>query len=519
MKLIRLIAPTSTSIKSEFTNRFEDDIKVMEDSEVALVNCTIPISLENLVTISADNASFTLKIKGESDVTVTLNQGEYPIGDFLAEVERALYAAIPADIEGLEFKAVLQENNSMRIYWDRTALSYLGAQTSHIRVRTWNGTEQMVFEQVHPKKRNKGTWQRKGQAAGENDAWVFCDRPFSKGNATMEAYSGKTFDRNAHGKKSSHWWMGLIIRKPSEIGQANEFNPIAVTNYNPMLQHGFYVWSSVGSSEFDWTTDAVTVIHDGGLRSAMLSGEPKDALFSMKKVRNQMRYYCRNKDGETLWDSLTAGDHGMTLTTDKEYLYETISDPLLPLYPIFGLGKTHIQTGMVKFPAYTPSTSAIEEPGFERVDTRLTMVFPSDLTRLLFGFGSLEMVSYNYHDYGVFSGTAPLNNSQTIGSIVVYLNNLTLECYDGGQPSIGSDDTVYGYGDKGRRRSIIGVIPATYRHQYYVGYEPNNLQWIELNNKFPMNMREIEWGFAEGNTFAPFSALNSIVTLAIRQRQ
>ena len=91
MKLIKLNNASETN--GRFTNQFNSNINIAPMSEIALLNCSINITTENIV-VDDTNNTFTLEVSASISRTVTLTNGTCAWDAFRDELNRALNASL-----------------------------------------------------------------------------------------------------------------------------------------------------------------------------------------------------------------------------------------------------------------------------------------------------------------------------------------------------------------------------------------------------------------------------------------
>lgn len=511
MKLIRLIAPSSITPKSEFINRFEDDIIIAPDSEVALVNCTVPLSLSSLLTVDENNSRFLITYgfdQGGIQRTVIIEEGTYEVGNFLTLLKNALYDALNTDWYGVELRVGLNSNNQLEIEFDKTRLLRIEYDTeAYLRYDVWDSLywdrrQNVLLRDLAVREDT----QNNGWAVSLFPASVRCGMLyFSFG--TSPNFPENNRDRII-GIRSTSVSLGLSagtripdIDEQFQFGDEGDFGYGFTLNIDGTL-----------SLLHDYAETALIIDRT----AAIAAREETDPAFSTYSKNNDiytiqygydedlgyiMIYRARNSNNVNILSNINTDWNDSYSAIVKTY------SPTEPLYVVVGIARGPV--GMVSQFRYYPTTDIIDQEAGYRQSIETKIDFVDEYTMKFYGFNALQCIARNNDDPATFQGTSPIAVLSQIPSLAVYLNNLTLECFDGGQNTAT---------DEGRRRSIIGVIPSSTRDQYSIAYEPHNLLWIPIKNKFPINMREIEWGFAEGNQFAPFSTLSSVLVIAIRER-
>ena len=99
----------------------------------------------------------------------------------------------------------------------------------------------------------------------------------------------------------------------------------------------------------------------------------------------------------------------------------------------------------------------------------------------------------------LFKGT--LSNS----SFLVLLDNLPIDSYDG---------------FIGQRSNILAVVPKEDKSSdHVVEYEPNNINFIKINNKTKISLRNVDARIIRVDRFAPEMNGLSVITLLVRDPQ
>ena len=126
MKLLKLYGNDS-----QFTNIWNNEIRLPPQSKVGLVSASIKLK-DELITIDDSNNTFYAKVSGtRPQVSVTLQEGRYNIKGFVSELNRALNASLgldpnldptiilSIDSPNFQWKSVLTSDNKLKIQFSK----------------------------------------------------------------------------------------------------------------------------------------------------------------------------------------------------------------------------------------------------------------------------------------------------------------------------------------------------------------------------------------------------------------
>lgn len=499
MKIIRVIGSTATANRDSFTNKFAQPIKLDPNSEIALVNCMVPIENLDSILVDETNREFSITVDGLEVPVVDLAPGTYTTDTLLQEISTNLYQYSLSFLRGartlgLEWNVNVDSTNKLQLSFDKVDDYLVTDAIPHLNRNTDAAQGPLLIYEP-----NFSSWRRNLAAGGGDTAgWAYSGIPFNKGYAKMAASIGTSRLAN---NTYTDWYMGLVLgadRPQRATGFA----------YNVDMQYGVYLLTAAGPdprvnirhegvTHADVPIDTIDGLLPAGAEVVMSTG----AIFA----DFYMVYQFFDMDGVNLCDV-----NDPSYDDELEgYIYPITQYPSNDtLYPIWGVG-ADAEAELVNL-YYTPSTTAIEETGFVRSQVDVAIDLPTLGVRNLLGIHTGIVRATNTGGPGLFSGTSVLGSNFLLESLAVFLVNQTLDCYDGSSKG--------GRADAGQRRSIIGVLPGAYKEDYSISYEPCNLLWVPLKNPLKDELHEITWGFAFGNEFKPYLAVNSMLTLAIRPR-
>ena len=124
MKLLKL-----SGNSSEFTNIWNNEIRLPEKSKIGLVSASMKLK-DELITIDDTNNSFYVKTSDRRPLEiVTLQEGTYNIKDFVSEINRALNASLGIrtnqlpnlvlDNPNFQWKSILTSDNKLKIQFSK----------------------------------------------------------------------------------------------------------------------------------------------------------------------------------------------------------------------------------------------------------------------------------------------------------------------------------------------------------------------------------------------------------------
>lgn len=178
MKLIKL--NNRSEVSGRFTNQFNTNIIIKPMSEIALLNCSINITTENIV-VDTTNNTFTLEVSAAISRNVELTIGTYTWDAFRDELNRALNASLVFNglsdtdyMSGFQLKPY-KKGNKLYIAFDRS-------DTNGYSLDTISTVTNMTYTA------GSTNWQKTAGVDGTWDSWVESNRYFTAGCGMMKIH-------------------------------------------------------------------------------------------------------------------------------------------------------------------------------------------------------------------------------------------------------------------------------------------------------------------------------------------
>jgi len=481
---------------------FNEDIIIAPYSEMALQSASINRSI-SIIDITSYNNEIKFQIQDQIGLhTIFLDEGNYTQKNFLN-----LFNDVQVKMNKELTLAGSKETGSqvvVRIVKDEKVAIELGYKTK-ISVNN-NTNPELSYHNVSTVTTDGGyVKNQNGTTTGLlNDNYLFCKTEFIKGCGFIRCQV-KNF-ANGTTATPAGFILGLVENTAANQEKLNK-ETIAETDFTyairsneDNLSTSNYQIKRPGTN--DYTTTDITpasVLAAGGTDNDMLeiqiSGGKLRIVRHVKLGANPTTdeaysedYDFGTVDGYKKYMAVI-GIYGDSTTTRLRRV-EICTDPF-------------DDRGQLDFPAQT------EELGFVPDGTTNQN---SGNTAYNIIFDTLELANYfGYHNLNqnpdlkktnVGSFTANNLFSKNIGTntYLVELLNIPLESYHTAAASKGTNNET-----GGGRKSILSSIPISERiinNSGQIQYEPNTLFYVSLNNKFPINLRNIKARIVS-NDFSP----------------
>ena len=452
--MVKLIRLKSNVDSLEFNNNIQSDLVLQPNSKIALQNVSFQKTEEKLV-IDSTNKTITYD-NGDGSVDVNLTEGTYDkitFTNFLSDVGEKLNSGLNSSNEsdiGLKFQAIVDDNNLLNINSD------YGDQ--------FNPTEKFTDVNID---KSDSTAISKTTTDGSWDAYI--------GSDNLLAYDGihgcgifrcqiGALDGTGDG-----FFIGLSETEPSDMGGI--FDPtkcvFCIQAVNSTVGYNYINISGSGTSALLPETFAV--------------GDDDNDILSIEASQGKIELKIYNASNPA----------GILLTGTSPEIYTNGKE----LYPIIGFNR---QTNTsVKNLSYTYEEDVNESPTSnikQFMALELSSLTPpqqddTDKDKSL----SFETLAFA-QTLGFIKKSRTLNMSEF--NIVAYKSirffddtecflveslNLSFNSYDG------SDKQE-------KRRDLLAVIQnARDRDQADVLYDSNSLIFIDLNNPYPLPLRNLQF--------------------------
>jgi hypothetical protein len=464
-RIIRLVSPATGETNSDYIlNKFDDDIILDPFTEIALLNCTIPLQGLNKLVVDSINGSFRVKHDPSRNFqTLTLTSGSYDnVKDLANEIYNVLMRSIPFSTSTTGLQYLVQVNNGvLDIIFTRhnndLVDGELDERFAYYAVNMdWNDVAEEWQTTVHSPT----------VSAGENFV-VAAQNPFTKGSGFVQA---NILQSGGGSGSYGDVFIGLVP-------ESYDFFETNIIDISDPTQVAF------GLSVQD--PGVITLYKPDGTSGAFTAtANPDDILKIEINNSNNTASYILVRNG----------------VAHETYTYEfTNAEREQEFYAYLGLGPD-VESVANSF-IYTPSRGSSLRLHTVEID------FPNDYAFSFFGYPEREMKATTIDGVGHLKAKGAPKNSEDIPAIMVELSNLKLEGYDGKQQPDGG---------LGRRKNILAVIPGVERSIKEFTYEPQVPTYVGLRNRDTLNLRELEVRFTlEDDTYLEFLNRAS-VTLAIK---
>lgn len=482
MKLIRL---TSNDRSGYFDNRFDTDINIKEDSQIALRSCSFKTVISTL-SVTNTNQDISFQIKNNEVKTIKL--------------DTATYTASNQDVL---FKEITDKLNKTLSVVDRQIglqfLAQVGSTTSKVEIGYRIGKLTSVTDGLastfYDKSASVLTTSSKVRQTGDNvitdENRVYSKVPFGQGCAVFRAKIENLTDDGAADNKNG-FTMGLSSTDPDTWDSVN------ITE----AQKDYYIKIVRFGTNYQEKTPTSPVA-DSGISLGNIGTAAGDVVeFAIEQGKVKCRIY---KDADATPEELFSQDYVVgtnyfpfiTLQgNSNRTMLKTVAwnlDPYqIPAAPALQTTELVLVEGADDSFNATPPNPA------SGTNSRNILSLHEDL-RSFFGysFSVNEQISNNPNFVAEKNFLATLIND----SFYIEMRNIELESYDGGS---------------GTRKNILSTIPKS-DNELLVEYEPNNLNFIDIKN-IRSAIRNIQCRILRIDDEQPLISGLAVITVFIKEK-
>lgn len=467
-RIVRLVSPATSDAITNFVNRFEEDMLVRPNAEVAMINATIPLDETLLVVQTGINDTFQVSYDGGNTYkNITIPAGSYTANQIVEQIQSLFPQTSPDNVRGVEWLVELDAKGYLTLtFWQTKQMTtdYDPNNPSDILVQNVNYDD--TTDTYSP-----------DLAAGVADLkqYIISTIPMTLGTGLVEV--------NIKSSPSTGSTVHLGLGRNDVLQERFETdNEIAVTATDDIV----YAISSQGTSVFYYHEDGNAIPFTANCQDG-----------------DELRMDFFNTSGKVRYSIIRAGN-------TVEFAEETFTPAvryqanIAQLTPYVGLpSDDSVCSNISLTPAHDPPTST---PSF--YNKTMVLRFPERGSEQFYGFVNVDKtVTSKGADGGVFQATSQFTNTNYIPAISVELSNMDLQTYDGSETQDGRF---------GRRRSIVAVIPGIEPQLRSITYEPSEPTYVAMNNRDEMNLNRFEVRLlTEDNTYLKFIP-RTCLTLAIR---
>ena len=481
MKLIRL---TSNDRTGYFDNRFDTDINIKEDSQIALRSCSFKTVISTLAVTNL-NQELSFQIKNGEVKTIQLDNTTYT-----------------ANNQDVLFKDITDKLNLSLSIVDRQIglqfLAQVGSTTSKVeigyRIGKLTSVTDGLTNNFYAKSASVLTTSSNVRQTGDNvttdENRVYSKVPFGQGCAVFRARI-KTLTADGAADNKNGFTMGLSSTDPDTWDSVN------ITE----AQKDYYIKIVRLGTNYQEKTPT-SAVADSGIALGNVGNTGDVVEFAIEQGKVKCRIY---KDADATPEELFSED----------YVVGTNYFPFITLQG--DNNRVVLKTVAWNLDPYQlPDTSAlqfVELAGLEGADDSLNATPPNPASgtdskniltihedlRSFFGysFSVNEQITNNPNFVAEKNFLATLIND----SFYIEMRNIELESYDGGS---------------GTRKNILSTIPKS-DNDLLVEYEPNNLNFIDIKN-IRSAIRNIQCRILRIDDEQPLISGLAVITVFIKEK-
>ena len=472
MKLIRL---TTETHDGRFDNSFNDDIIIKPNSKIALQSVALNTDIETL-SIDGENDTLSFSITPTNTRTLQLKTFSYSqtnyhllLNDMQLKMNQALVYTDGQSVPnyrnelGMQMKVALNDNNKISI------------QSTNCRYTYNTANFGLTFNEITPTGINlTGTPLKIASStatgAGRDDSkhGVYSQKPFTTGCGVFRCKLSTWIDDTSGAlSTTSGFEFGLCDSTPDTWSLPNIPDTKKTFSFKATQPTDEYYFKSKNNPTF--TTTSITPDTVTGADSDIL-----EISIQGQKIVGQIF-----RQGQTTADLIFSEEYEVDTTHTPKPLYA---------YLVFHGSRANIEIADTKFTpdAYLEPLSDFNDV-YDESEQGLgarPLGARSQSTTKTINLGSESLASflgYNNVAYSMISRSGLFIASKLFKSkiendcFIILLENIPLESYDG---------------FKKGRKSILASVPNPNNGDIVV-YEPNNINYVELNNANQMTLRNI----------------------------
>ena len=494
---------------------FNEDIIIAPYSEMALQSASINRSI-SIIDITSYNNEIKFQIEDQIGLhSIFLDEGNYTQKNFL-NLFNDVQVKMNRELTLLGSK----ETGSqviVRVVKDEKVAIELGFKEK-INVNN-NTNPEISYNNISTVSTDGGyVKNQSGTTTGLlRDNYLFCKTEFIKGCGFIRCQP-KNFD-NGTTATPAGFILGLVENTVANQEKLNK-QKIAETDFTYAIRSNR---DNLSTSNYEIKIPGTTAYVDSGLTpiSVVSAGNTDNDMLEIQISAGLLRIVrhtptATNEAYSEAYDFGTADGYKKYIgvlgiygdnTTTRLRRVEICTDPF-------------DDRGQVDFPAQTEELGyhPIDTTGQNKRNTAYNVIFETLELANYFGYHNLNQ-NPDLKKTNVGSFTANNLFSKNIGTntYLVELLNIPLESYHTCAASKGTNNET-----GGGRKSILSSIPISERiinNSGQIQYEPNTLFYVSLNNKFPINLRNIKARIVS-NDFSPIVTEGiSEISILIREPQ
>ena len=480
MKLIRLTTETNDG---RFDNNYNDEIILKPNSKIALQSVAVESDITDLV-VNRENDEIEFTITAGKTRTVTLTHETYDETNnhlFLSDLETSLNQGLlytdaqttagdqaPSEL-GMQMKVEVGNKGSIQVDIANTRYNYTTSTLGEVFKENKSG--QSINVTGTPMKIASGTATGTGRADSKHG--IVSIAPFTTGCGVFRVkLSTWVDDGSGATSATSGFEFGLCDSKPSSWGlpdgMPDTVKTYAIRGFQPGTN--YYAKSSNAAAFADTTITPDTVTGndpDSDILEISIQGSKIKGKVFRQGVATADDLFSVDYE---LVDGIPTPLFGYLLFHGPRDKIELID---FKFTPDAFLEPASINTDLATFEDLTAVGVGARPLAVRNRNTNKTIDFKSETVASFLGFdnisNTLKGVNVTFFAESLFS--ASIEND----AMLIILDNLPLESYDG---------------FKNGRQSILASVPNPISGSRIV-YEPNNINYIELNNANTISIRNL----------------------------
>lgn len=448
MKLIRLVSTKDDYGKSAFINIFQNEILIKPDSKIALVSAVIPRQNEAITIDNSNDAVDFQMAVAATKRSLKVPSGSYTLSSLYQALNIALNAKLQSDI--YEIYSEFNVSNTSQL---ETSIGIYRSLSLYKGITSTSGQYQNLDIP------STGLLEKTAGVADNWDAYFVTDDVICKGSSVMRA-----------GVPTAGLKAFIGLTDDEQKGAILSANSAVPTNciYGIYVHDGQY---DIIINKVVTPTNVAASADNDIVELKIYGGKIYAAIYGNLNTQN-VKFV------------LSLGDYDFS---DLYGVYSIFTkDGKLGIAPT-GTAKPNalciFQNTLIN-PVGNYSTTALEPAGAkDRSIGKVTITLSSGLGRTL-GYENLTYSTTKAIDY--YIGAYTPQNTETVPSILIRMNDIDLDSFDGDTGTVGQ---------------IVGVIPAlTELNEDMLAYEAKLYQWININNlkTWRMNRFSIQLESFEG---------------------
>ncbi len=515
MKLVRIVTTDQLAV---FETKFNEDIVIEPESQIALSNASFDTVFKTLV-IDGGNDQLNYKIRAADEKTITLRHGEYTSSsadteDLMLQLQNGFNEGLA--LAGGEIGTSFRVNNSdiahpsqgkvqfiCKRLSNKTGILDFGFLGDAVMSKTFNDTKRAVFN-------------NSGAAIADDSCKIVSVYPLAEGCSIVRAKIRQLADNSS---SDNGFKMFLLDKEMDDIEALADITPadcklfLQVSPVDGAGNSGTFRYrSSVnGGVLTDSTKNVVShAIKAGGNPENDGAGDVANVNNDIVELRQQggNLSIVVYRNGEAAEEVLGTFKYDYSVATNKRLRFAmsfqgakattSIEDLRVNFDPFLDIPFRDFDQGVEVGAGLPPpqKQQRIAAATFE-------ITFPNSDVRDFLGFNN-RVNQRSLLNEAIIRGDSLFTANIMNDSYLFELLNIDLESYDS-----------FSNG----KRNILKVIPAASTNaDSIVDYETNNLTFIDIRNKYPLTLRNLKARILR-NDLEPIVVRGvSVVTLLIRSK-